>query len=437
MAALVHPYDDLSGGEWLRGNLHTHTNRSDGERDPQAVIDDYARRGYGFLMLSDHELLATEEYYGKLKDRGLLLIPGIEIGRGPHLLHVDAPRPVQPGPGNQQIINEIVAACAATGRGFAVVNHPDWEANFNHCTIEQLREWTGYLGLEIYNGVIGRLDGSSYALNKWDLLLSEGRRLWGFANDDCHRVNEVELGWNTAYVKERTVRGAVAALRAGRFYCSTGVTIKSIRVDGLTIRIETENALRIAAIQNVGKRFAVADAGVLEVQVPPTALYARFECWGAGERMAWTQPFFVEREPSKPDERAFIENWKVSPRLDAGLDQASAGQGDARANLVIQASLSPRGFTDVRDQFQKTPGFVYLTADVASESARQATLYLGYDGPIRVWLNGEELFRGPGANPAIVDQLALYAQLRRGNNRLVIALDSNGGQAWGLFGRVG
>jgi len=27
---IIHPYEDLNGGAWLRGNLHTHTTRSDG-----------------------------------------------------------------------------------------------------------------------------------------------------------------------------------------------------------------------------------------------------------------------------------------------------------------------------------------------------------------------------------------------------------------------
>ena len=32
---IEHPYQNLSGGRWLVGNLHTHTTASDGERDHQ------------------------------------------------------------------------------------------------------------------------------------------------------------------------------------------------------------------------------------------------------------------------------------------------------------------------------------------------------------------------------------------------------------------
>ena len=62
-------------------------------------------------------------------------------------------------------------------------------------------------------------------------------------------------------------------------------------------------------------------------------------------------------------------------------------------------------------------------------------VYLGYDGPVRVWINDKMIFEGPGTNPAS-EKLALYADLKRGANRLTIALDTNGGQAWGITGRV-
>jgi hypothetical protein len=82
-------------------------------------------------------------------------------------------------------------------------------------------------------------------------------------------------------------------LRNGRFYASTGVTIKDVRVDGTRIRVETADAERIVALQQVGKRFAQVDGTAIEVDVPDAATYVRFECWGRGERFAWTQPFFV------------------------------------------------------------------------------------------------------------------------------------------------
>ena len=47
------------------------------------------------------------------------------------------------------------------------------------------------------------------------------------------------------------------------------------------------------AISDGGRGLALADATELEVYMPAEATYVRFECWGAGGRQAWTQPFFA------------------------------------------------------------------------------------------------------------------------------------------------
>lgn len=285
-----HPYQDLSGGRWLVGNLHTHTTSSDGQRDHQAVIDDYAGRGYGFLMISDHDIYTALEDYGSYDAQGMIMVPGNEISaNGPHMLHVGAKDWVEPHADRQRVIDEV----NATGGGIVLFNHPNWHANFNHCPQELFERCEGYVGLEIYNGVICRLEGSPYATDRWDMLLTQGRRIWGFAHDDSHAATgDVGLGWNVAYVTEETPAGVVEALRAGRFYASTGVEINEIRVEGNKIWIATENAGRIVALRQGAVRLAVVDGAEIEVEVPEGVGYVRFECWGDGEAFAWTQPFF-------------------------------------------------------------------------------------------------------------------------------------------------
>src|SRR5262245_38825100 len=41
---------------FLRGNLHTHTSLSDGDRPPEEVIAWYREHGYAFVALTDHDL---------------------------------------------------------------------------------------------------------------------------------------------------------------------------------------------------------------------------------------------------------------------------------------------------------------------------------------------------------------------------------------------
>lgn len=290
---IANPYLDAPAGPWLRGNLHTHTTASDGAQPIQKVVADYAALGYDFLSISDHDIFTSAEDYAKLDAHGLVLIPGNEVSRnGVHLLHVAADRLIEPHADRQKVIDEI-----NTSPGFAVINHPNWLVDFNHCPFELLDQWQGYLGIEIYNGTIGRLDGSPYATDKWDRLLVQGRRVWGFAHDDSHLPGaDIGLGWNMVGTTDRSPAGILEALRRGCFYGSTGVAINKIEVNGNRIRVETADADRIIAYQQVGREFANVETGALEVEVPAKARYVRFECLGRGGRAAWTQPFFITAE---------------------------------------------------------------------------------------------------------------------------------------------
>jgi hypothetical protein len=156
-----------------------------------------------------------------------------------------------------------------------------------------MRSWERFLGVEIFNHVIGELEGSQYATDHWDRLLSKGRRVWGFANDDAHQAHHVGYGWNCVLSAERTSPAILAAMQAGCFYASTGVSIERVESDGMRARIVAPDAQRIAAITDKGVRLKVADGSELEVEVPEKRSYLRFECWGGGERQAWSQPLFV------------------------------------------------------------------------------------------------------------------------------------------------
>ncbi|MCL4218051.1 MAG: CehA/McbA family metallohydrolase [Candidatus Hydrogenedentes bacterium] len=273
---------------WWRGNLHAHTTNSDGARDPQRVVESYAAHGYHFLMISDHDSLTDPE---SLDNHGLTLIPGNEItANGPHMLHVNA-RHVLPPSENRQLCIDAIAETGA----LAVVAHPNWQKRFAHCPQHSLEHWEGYNGIEIYNGVVRRLEGSPLATDRWDQLLGQGRRVWGFAHDDSHRDEDDAAAWIMVQSPANELELLLAGLQMGSFYASTGVGINSIAVDEQTIRVETANAQRIIAICDFGRRVTTVDAASIAFEVPDDGEYSyvRFECWGAGEAMAWTQPFFL------------------------------------------------------------------------------------------------------------------------------------------------
>jgi len=46
---------------WYKGNLHTHSYWSDGDEFPEMIMDWYKSKGYDFIALSDHNILAESE----------------------------------------------------------------------------------------------------------------------------------------------------------------------------------------------------------------------------------------------------------------------------------------------------------------------------------------------------------------------------------------
>lgn len=289
MLKIENPYDGVSPDHLaLRGNLHAHTTQSDGHLSPQQLVDTYRNAGYDFLAISDHDVFSGAALFNTLEVGNMLLIPANEISKdGPHLLHIGADCRIEPYADRQKVFDLVSPG------GFAIVNHPNWLEHHDHCPQAKMREWTGYAGIEIFNGVIGRHAGSPYATDDWDMLLGNGRHVWGYANDDLHWAHEEALGWNVVYVTERTVGAVIAALRNGRFYASTGVGIDSVTVEDSTVTVRSKNAERIVAITDFGRRIAVHDGQELSVSAEKAMSVLRFELWGRGEQFAWTQPMFI------------------------------------------------------------------------------------------------------------------------------------------------
>ena len=280
---------------WLKGNLHTHTTMSDGERPPEAVIADYEQRGYDFLAISDHDVYVAPQHYQA--HTSMVLLPGVEVtALGPHMLQLGIEEALQPESDRQHVLDAITAR-----GGLAVLNHPNWEWHFNHFPQELMQDLQGAIGLEVYNGVIERLEGAALATDRWDRLLAIGRWLWGFANDDSHKAGDVGIAWNVVQAGTRTPGAILDALRHGRFYASTGVVVDAVEVDGRNVCVRTANAQRIRLITRGGAIQASMPGSSANWMLPddPTIArewrYVRVECYGAGGQMAWTQPVRIEQ----------------------------------------------------------------------------------------------------------------------------------------------
>ena len=300
---------------WFKGNTHTHTLLSDGDSSPSEVATWYRDHGYDFLVLSDHNVYGPLEDLQAEIDQGpgrLLLIPGEEVsdifddGQRVRPLHVNATnttRLVGPQGGSSvvEVLRRLIRAVGDAG-GIAAVNHP----NFRWAvTLEDLMQLEEIDYLEIYNGhpQVNRLGGGGRPGNEemWDVLLTEGRRVFGIGVDDAHdfklwgpQFSNPGRGWVVVRADDLGAEAITRGLRSGDFYFSTGVDLVDVEADadGLSLTIGPQGDLAFTTA------FVGSGGRVLDLQASLTPSYAlgggeayvRARIESSSGTLAWTQP---------------------------------------------------------------------------------------------------------------------------------------------------
>lgn len=231
-------------GRFRRGNLHTHSTRSDGELAPEEVCRRYRAEGYDFIALTDHFLgqfdypiVDTTPWHGD----GFTTILGAELHSGAmengelwHILAVGLPADFAPShapsfrPVKDQETGPEIARRARDAGAFVAVAHPQWSG----MTLDDARSIEAAHAVEVYNHGCAtgcdRPDGFHTA----DLLLSEGRRLTLCATDDAHFTEPDHFGgWVMVKTEDNAPDHLLAALKAGEYYSSQGPDFHDIRVE--------------------------------------------------------------------------------------------------------------------------------------------------------------------------------------------------------------
>jgi hypothetical protein len=293
-----------AGGDWFKGNIHTHTTNSDGQMISKQVVNNYEKAGYDFLSITDHGVLTDTK---ELSKPGFLLIPGEEIcagssGRGRlfHIVGLNIQEEV-PAKGFDRVEDpqRIIDLIRKQG-GTAILAHPYWsDLNSN-----DLSRFKGYIGVEVYNTSCDLTIGRGHSNVHWDDLLSGGCRLLGFAVDDAHCLDKpllpLDLCKAWIYVKARslTVESIMEGIRRGRFYSSNGPEIRGIEIEGGEIRVSSSPVRSIAFVSSGGHgENNTVDGGSLEeavYAVRGSEAYVRIEITDRSGRKAWSNPIYVE-----------------------------------------------------------------------------------------------------------------------------------------------
>ncbi|MGV3757023.1 MAG: PHP domain-containing protein [Verrucomicrobiota bacterium] len=214
-------------------------------------------------------LKTFEEFSTKLNTPSqFLMIPGEEISDkykvAPVHINFTNPRKVQQPQGGDSVLEVIqrnfdaaAAQRAETGQPmYTHLNHPNFRWGV---TAEEMMPVRGLKFFEVYNGhpsVYNEGDATHAGLEKvWDICLAHRLTslkldvLYGLGTDDSHNYQDIAVGksntgrgWVMVRSKELSINALIAALEAGDFYTSSGVTLKDVqRKDGeLSLEVAAE-----------------------------------------------------------------------------------------------------------------------------------------------------------------------------------------------------
>ena len=288
----VNPYKNLSDAVWRKANFHTHSGtgpKTCGVHFPEEVIALYREYQYDLLCISNHNEYRS---FANYTDERITMIDGVEYTSSIHMLTVGIQENLISMP-----VQEAINRTNALG-GFVIFCHPNWpdKATFSP---DMMLKLNGYMGFEVLNAVCFRLSGSGRATDVWDAVLSAGKLVTGFANDDFHAMadggrffNLIACDKNYASMKQAIANNAICA--------SSGIYPIYHRLEENTLHVKA--ALPISTyLDNYEYTFVGPNGQILSKQIGSEASYTlrgeeyvRVEVCAEGGQILLFQPVYKE-----------------------------------------------------------------------------------------------------------------------------------------------
>ena len=301
----MHPPAFAAPGRWFRGNLHTHSDRSDGVVPPEQVIAAYRAAGYDFVVLTDHfearwGWTVTDTAAARGDDFTTLL--GVELSSddwdAEDVFWVNAigvPADFA-APASGEPHADAIRRASQAG-AFNVLLHPGLTnlLDFDGLPVEHLH------AVETFNQNAAltwpdQAEGR-YAL---DALLARGHRLQVAVGDDAHWHHP----WDRfgAWVQVRAERLEpdllLQALKTGAYYSTQGPRIDEVRVEAGLVHVACSPARAIALTGIHGWRSDVALGDPTRGEATLELSRLRSPFWrltvtDADGKRAWTNPVWA------------------------------------------------------------------------------------------------------------------------------------------------
>lgn len=288
-------------GRFYRGNLHTHSTRSDGGRSPEEVVATYRENGYDFLALTDHFL---EKYDYPIVDTRVyrdesfttllgaeLHVPQTRLGDLWHILAVGLPLDfARPEPGES---GPRIAARAKQAGAFVGIAHPSWYSIGG----EEALSLEAADAVEVFNQTCATHNDRGDSWYVSDQLSVRDRRLFAYAADDAHFGERPDVCRAWVQVKAERLDPALLlqALKNGYFYSSQGPEIHDVAVEDGRLIVACSPASTVF-LSGRGARAAAARGSDLTRAAFPIEPFAdsfgRVTVIDKNGLRAWTSPIW-------------------------------------------------------------------------------------------------------------------------------------------------
>jgi len=304
---------------FYKGNTHSHSLRSDGDSPPAVLAQWYRDRGYAFLAITDHNVVADPKLRAEVEEAGrFVVVLGEEVSNAARVGGRDVPVHANAicssaTVGGRRLdsvsaaVEDSVARILAQPGAVAQLNHPNFGWALREGDVVRAK---GAALLEVWNQhphVQSGGDATRPSVETmWDRLLSAGHVFHGVASDDVHDLHRTreELGyeprpggkgWVQVASAELTAPAICDALERGDFYSSTGVRLARVRVTSSEYSVEAavESPVAIEFIGSGGRLLARSTGRSATYRPLGGEGYVRARITGAGGTRAWTQPVFL------------------------------------------------------------------------------------------------------------------------------------------------
>ena len=289
--------------KYFRGNLHGHSNHSDGVLNPQEVVSKYKEIGYDFTCLSDH-LWKGSEFAAEtiletknLNQRDFITIPSAELHcKGKKyirdgLWHIVANGlPLEFRCADEEETAPHLVQRAIEAGAFVTIAHPEWYT----LTFDECLSVSHAHGVEIYNHSCHIEAQRGFGTATADYLLQENNKIFLTATDDSHfRMQDFGGGWVMVAADNLSEISILNALKNGQYYSTTGIEIFDFEMNNSKVNIQCSPSNQVCIVGQGAKSMSQNGKNITNAEFDLTdypSEWFRVSIADDSGNFAWTNP---------------------------------------------------------------------------------------------------------------------------------------------------